>query len=137
MKNTILIFSTLILCILLLFQISKFSYLKGRIDIEILIAIIAIAFFFIGTAWKQTYLKKNKPINNSSVDFNKIRELKISNREYEVLLALTENLTNKEISEKLFISLSTTKTHVSKIYSKLDVSRRMDAIKKAEELRII
>lgn len=47
--------------------------------------------------------------------------------EYQVLKLLGQGLTNKEIAENLFISYSTVRTYVSKIYQKLDVPNRAAA----------
>ncbi len=49
-------------------------------------------------------------------------------REQEVLALLAEGLTNPEIAERLVISHSTARTHVSHILSKLDVSNRAEAV---------
>jgi LuxR family maltose regulon positive regulatory protein len=52
----------------------------------------------------------------------------LSSREIEVLKALIDGLSNKEIGEKLFISVSTVKTHIINIYSKLGVKNRVEAV---------
>lgn len=49
-------------------------------------------------------------------------------REQEVLALLVEGLTNPEIAERLVISHSTARAHVSHILSKLDVSNRAEAV---------
>jgi NarL family two-component system response regulator LiaR len=49
-------------------------------------------------------------------------------REFEVLELLVAGLNNPEISERLVISIGTTRTHVSNIFSKLGVSNRAEAI---------
>ena len=48
MKKTIIVFSLLIIALLILFQLSKFSVLSGDLKIETIIAIVAVIFFFIG-----------------------------------------------------------------------------------------
>ncbi|MTI39337.1 response regulator transcription factor [Fulvivirga lutimaris] len=55
----------------------------------------------------------------------------------EVLNVMAEGLSNVEIADKLFVSESTVKTHVSNLLSKLDAKRRTEAIKKAKEYGII
>ncbi|GAB4110917.1 MAG: hypothetical protein OHK0057_02610 [Thermoflexibacter sp.] len=54
----------------------------------------------------------------------------LSPREIEVLTLIKEGLSNKEIAEKLFISLSTVKTHINNIYKILEVKNRREAIEK-------
>ena len=49
-------------------------------------------------------------------------------REWEVLTLLVEGLSNSEIGERLVISLSTVKFHVSNVLSKLGVSSRAEAV---------
>lgn len=77
------------------------------------------------------------PSLESKIDKNQIKQLGLSAREYEVLVEIKNGLSNKEIANKLFVSESTIKTHVSNMLLKLDVKRRTQAIQKAKELQII
>lgn len=52
---------------------------------------------------------------------------KLSEREQEVLMALGEGLSNKEIAEKLYISIYTVKKYVSQVLDKLDLDDRTQA----------
>jgi LuxR family maltose regulon positive regulatory protein len=61
----------------------------------------------------------------------------ISERELEVLHLIAAGLSNKEIAEKLFISLNTVKTHTKSINSKLDVNSRTRAVARAKELGLL
>ncbi|MBD5799308.1 helix-turn-helix transcriptional regulator [Bacillus pseudomycoides] len=54
-----------------------------------------------------------------------------------MLIVLATGATIKEIGKKLFISISTVKTHIINIYTKLQVSNRVEAIKKALEHGLI
>ncbi|MDY7394503.1 response regulator transcription factor [Aureibaculum sp. 2210JD6-5] len=136
MKKTVLIFGLLVIALATLFQLSKFSYLSGNLSIEILIACIAIVFFFIGIYINKQSINKRKS-ENTEIDYKKIDELNISNREYEVLCEIAKGFSNKEIAERLFVSESTIKSHVSSILVKLNAKRRTQAIKISKQLRIL
>jgi DNA-binding CsgD family transcriptional regulator len=57
-------------------------------------------------------------------------------RELEVLALLVEGATNREIAERLFLSVKTAGHHVSSILAKLDVSTRREAVARAAEIGI-
>ena len=61
----------------------------------------------------------------------------LTEREMNVLILLSYGLTNKEISEKLHISVHTTKAHLESIYDKLDVTNRLQAVVRAVFMGII
>lgn len=61
----------------------------------------------------------------------------LSERELEVLRLIAEGLSNQEISERLFLALSTVKGHNQRIFGKLQVQRRTEAIARARELGLL
>ena len=61
----------------------------------------------------------------------------LTRRELEVLALLRGPSSIKEIAQKLSISYATAKDHTIKIYGKLGVNRRWDAVARAEELNIL
>lgn len=61
----------------------------------------------------------------------------LSTRETEVLRLMVEDLSNKEISDKLYVSINTVKTHAKNIYLKLEVDNRSKAVARAKELELI
>ena len=61
----------------------------------------------------------------------------LSERELEVLRLIAEGLTNREIAERLFIAVSTVKTHINNIYRKLDASNRAQAVTRVSELNLL
>jgi ATP/maltotriose-dependent transcriptional regulator MalT len=61
----------------------------------------------------------------------------LSERELEVLKGMAEGLSNAEIGERLFLSTHTVKSHASRLFEKLDVKRRTQAIQKGIALGII
>ena len=58
-------------------------------------------------------------------------------REVEILRLIATGMRNQEIADQLFISLSTVKRHIANAYGKLDVSHRMEAIVRANELNLL
>jgi LuxR family maltose regulon positive regulatory protein len=61
----------------------------------------------------------------------------LSAREREVMSLLATSLSVPEIAEEMILSPNTVRSHIKNIYSKLEVNRRMDAIQKAKELRLL
>jgi two-component system, NarL family, response regulator LiaR len=66
-----------------------------------------------------------------------VQKLGLSKRELEVLELMAQGYSNNEIAEKLFLSLSTIKTHVANLFFKLDAKRRTQAIEIGKKLGII
>ena len=61
----------------------------------------------------------------------------LSQRELEVLKLIAQGLSNREISERLFLALVTVKGHNQKIFGKLQVQRRTEAVARARELGLL
>jgi LuxR family maltose regulon positive regulatory protein len=61
----------------------------------------------------------------------------LSQRELEVLQLIAEGLSNREISERLYLALDTVKSHNRNIFSKLGVKNRTQAIGTARSLRLL
>jgi len=67
----------------------------------------------------------------------RLREVGLTPREYEILRLIADGLSNREIGEKLFVSENTVKTHSSRLFDKMNVSRRVQAVQKGRELGLI
>jgi len=124
--TTILVFPFIILGVFF----HKFSfYLDGRlisiphlgifIFIWNLISIIFTAWFFL-----------NRVNMNKAEENLKILEKNfgITNREKEIILMVSKGYSNKEICDKLFISLPTVKTHLKNIYQKTNIKNRVKLV---------
>ena len=61
----------------------------------------------------------------------------LSERELQVLRLLATELTGPEIARQLFVSHNTLRTHTKHIFTKLDVTNRRAAIRRARELGLI
>lgn len=59
-----------------------------------------------------------------------VNDYDLSDREKEILKYLSEGLMYKEVANQLFISIDTVRTHVRKIYEKLEVHSRTEALNK-------
>lgn len=83
---------------------------------------------------KEVYITRNE---NFMLDTALVSQLELSKRELEILGLLAQGHSNQEIASKLFISLSTVKTHIQNLFEKLEVKRRIQAIEKAKRLSLI
>ncbi len=83
---------------------------------------------------KEVYVDRTE---NFVLDTSLISQLELSKRELEILGLLAQGFSNQEIAAKLFVSLSTVKTHNQNLFEKLDVKRRTQAVEKAKRLHLI
>jgi len=61
----------------------------------------------------------------------------LSPRELEILRLIAQGLSNREIGERLFLALDTVKGHNRRIFEKLQVKNRTEAIARARELGLL
>ena len=146
--------ATIVYSISLAFLLFLLKWLELRFiifdhSIEIYIGCIAIIFTTLGI-WlalklstpkietvvveKEVYVIRNE---NFVLDKSLVSQLELSKRELEILSLLAQGHSNQEIAEKLFVSLSTVKTHNQNLFEKLDVKRRIQAVEKAKRLNLI
>jgi len=114
--------------------------------LELYVAAIALIFTALGI-WlalkltkpkiKTVIVEKEVFIREFKINDRALNELQLSKRELEVLKLMAEGLSNSEISQQLFVSLSTIKTHTNNLFEKMGVERRTQAIDKARKLGII
>ena len=146
--------ATILYSISLAFLLFLLKWLELRFIIfhhsfEIYIGLIAIIFTALGI-WlalklskpkietvvveKEVYIDRNE---NFVLNTSLISQLELSKREMEILGLLALGYSNQEIAAKLFVSLSTVKTHNQNIFEKLDVKNRIQAVEKAKRLNLI
>jgi DNA-binding CsgD family transcriptional regulator len=113
-----------------------------------LVALIFTALgIFFGLRWtktKEVVIVKEVPVLVSApaagpfvMNAEKLKEVGITQREHEILGLIAQGLSNREIGERLFVSENTVKTHSSRLFEKLSVNRRMQAVQKAKDLGLI
>jgi DNA-binding CsgD family transcriptional regulator len=110
---------------------------------QIPIAVAFILAFFAGNAFLPVYLNYGtllsafiaEPSKNLSFD-EFCKQFEVSPRETDIVREICNGLSNKEISEKLFISLQTVKDHTHRIYIKTNVKSRVQLINLVKEVLI-
>ncbi|MEM1150031.1 MAG: helix-turn-helix transcriptional regulator [Pseudomonadota bacterium] len=103
---------------------------------ELYISLVAVLFSVLGI-WAGRQLTPAPRQNRFERNTAAIKSLGISPREVDILALLGEGLSNKEIARRLEISPNTVKTHLARLFEKLDVRRRTQAIRKAQALSIL
>lgn len=104
------------------------GYIVKPFDENDLLANIEIALY--------NFAQKQKALN-PRIDWETLNsrlDEPLSNREVEVMNAVFEGRTNQQIAKDLFLSLATIKSHLVRIYAKLDVKSRTAALAKLREL---
>lgn len=119
----------------------------GEIYGGLVAALFAAVGIWLGRRWRRTHevvVVREVPAPRIAgpgepfvVDDGKLRELGITPREHEILGLIAEGLSNREIGARVFISENTVKTHSSRLFDKLGVGRRVQAVQRARELGLI
>jgi len=153
--------ATIVYSISLAFLLFLLKWLELRFIIfahsfEIYIGVIAVIFTALGI-WlalklskpkietvvveKEVYVNRNENLPDRQAGFvldtSLVSQLELSKRELEILSLLAQGHSNQEIAAKLFVSLSTVKTHIQNLFEKLDVKRRTQAVERAKRLNLI
>ena len=124
-----------------------FGALTGGLFIQVMAPLLLVVF---GVSLRWLHLKTILPESlqrtiglqhnadhDSPIAGNGVLIEPLSERELEVLALIDQGLTNREISDRLTVALSTVKTHINNIYNKLGVQTRVQAIKQARALGLI
>lgn len=141
MRRTILLYGVSMAALIGLLKFVEYKYFVRDIPLEFYIGVVALMFTALGI-WAGLRLTRPKVIEVQvqgpfERDDRAVKQLGISKREFEVLELIAAGLSNQDIADRLFVSTSTVKTHVSNVLAKLDASRRTEAIARAKQLRII
>ncbi|HMI79039.1 MAG TPA: LuxR C-terminal-related transcriptional regulator [Ferruginibacter sp.] len=147
--RTILLYGAGLALLLFLLKWLELRFIIFDHAFEVYMGAIAVIFTALGIwlALKLTKPKVHTVIVEKEVYINTDAEfifneaeaarLGISKRELEVLQLMAGGFSNGEIAEKLFVSLHTIKTHSSKLFEKMDVKRRTQAIEQAKRSGLI
>ena len=137
MARTILLYAVGLAVAAGLLQWLEYRYVTRVYSSEIYIALIALGFVALGM-WAGARLTSRLPAREGFTrNEAAIRSLGLSPRECQILELLASGSSNKEIARSLAISPNTVKTHAARIYEKLEVEKRMQAVEKARFLAVI
>jgi DNA-binding CsgD family transcriptional regulator len=110
---------------------------------ETWIAIIFIITFFAGNIFLPVYLNYGTLMpaltneTQKDISFEDFcKRFEVSPRETDIIREICNGLSNKEIAEKLFISLQTVKDHTHRIYIKTNVRSRVQLINLVQEMKL-
>lgn len=147
-KSTV-IYGISLALLLFLLRWLELRFIIFQHSFEVYIGFIALMFTALGI-WLALKLSKPKVetvvvekevfvMRNENFVLNNalVTQLELSKRELEILNLLAQGLSNREIAAKLFVSLSTVKTHNQNLFQKLDAKRRTQAVEKARRLNLI
>ncbi len=142
MKRTyisILLFGFFLAVLAVLLHFFEYRYFIGSLSTDVYTLVVAAIFTAVGIWIGINLLKQKKAPVRPPTEINhlKIKELKLNEREYQILQLISEGYSNQEIANQLFLALPTIKTHTSNLYSKLDVRSRTQAIRKAQSMNLI
>lgn len=136
MTRSIAIYGASIAAAAFVFRWLEYRHAIRMFSTELYILIVAIFFTALGI-WLGRKLTGSAAAAAFTRNDKAIESLAITDREYEVLQLLAKGCSNQEIADQLFVSPNTIKTHLARLYEKLEVSRRTQAIHKSKALRLI
>lgn len=137
MTRTILLYGLALALGAVVLQWLDYRIWSGAASTEIYVTLIGLAFLALGVFVGLRLARPRGPQGPFEPNRAAQDSLGITAREYEVLGLLAAGQSNKEIARRLELSPNTVKTHVARLYEKLEAVRRTDAVLKARELGLI
>lgn len=152
MKKTVLLYGLLGGLLVAGLKLVEYRYLVVEHSIEIYSGIVAALFSALGiwlglrlTRPKETVVVKEVPVpvevrvplEPFVLNRERQQQLGITSRELEILGAIAEGLSTREIAAKLSVSENTVKTHSSRLFEKLQAKRRTQAVQIGKEAGLI
>lgn len=122
-------------------KLLEYNYFVRAYPGEIYGAAVAVIFtavgIYLGLKWTKPKVVVVRDSGPFVLNVDKLKEVGLTAREHEILGLIAEGLSNREIGERLFVSENTVKTHSSRLFAKMEVDRRMQAVQKGKELGLI
>jgi len=136
MVRTILIYGGVLALGAIALQWMQYQFWARTHAIELWIGLVAGGFLALGV-WIGAWALRPRVTSGFEPNEAAAEQLGLTRREREVLGLLAAGKSNKEIAGKLGIAPNTVKTHIARLYGKLEAVRRTDAVSRARALRLI
>ena len=136
MRKTILLYGLALAIAAFALEWLQYRFVVHAHAAEIYLFLVAAAFTALGV-WAGRRLTERTAPGPFEKNAAALAALGVTDREYEVLTLLAAGCANKEIARRLDLSPNTVKTHLARLYEKLEVQRRTQAVQKARELALI
>jgi two-component system, NarL family, response regulator LiaR len=130
-----------------LLKIIEYKHFVHEYPSEVYGGLLALIFtavgIYLGLKWtgsREVVVVKEVPVRIGGpfvLDEAKLREIGLTQREHEILGLIAKGLSNREIADRLFLSENTVKTHSSRLFDKMQVKRRVQAVQRGKELGLI
>lgn len=145
MRKQVLLFGVLGGLLVVLLRLAEYRWLVMTHAFEIYGALVALIFVALGLWLGRRLTRPKAEVTVREVpagavferDEAQVRALGLTPRELQILALIAEGLSNREIAARLFVSENTVKTHTSRLFDKLAVRRRTQAVQRAREQRLI
>lgn len=128
-------------------RLAEYRFLVVEHSVEIYSGLVALLFASLGiwiglthTRKKEVVVVREVPVPTGGPfvrDQAKVSELGITPRELEILEHIARGMSTREIAAALFVSENTVKTHASRLFDKLSVNRRTQAVEVAKRFALI
>lgn len=136
MWKTIALYGVALAVGALALQWLEYRYLVRTHAWDVTLFLVAAAFLGLGV-WAGARLFRPPTAGAFELNTAAQASLGITERELEVLKLIAAGRSNKEIAGSLNVSPNTVKTHVARLFEKLEASRRTEALLRARELGLI
>lgn len=144
MRRTVLLYGLLGGALIALLKLVEYRFLVVEYSAEMYGAIVAALFAALGiwlglklTRTREVVVVREAEPRPFEVDRARLDALGITPREHEILTLLAAGMSNREIAAKLFVSENTVKTHLGRLFDKLDARRRTQAVQIAKQAGLI
>ncbi|KAA0249152.1 response regulator transcription factor [Acidobacteria bacterium ACD] len=141
----VLLYGTVGGVLIVLLRVLEYQHFVRTVSSGVYGGLIAVVFtgvgIYLGLRWarrREVVVVREVPARAEFMrDEAKASAIGLTPRELEVLGLIAQGLSNREIGERLFVAENTVKTHASRVFEKLGVKRRVQAVQAAREQGLV